>query len=126
MQHSQTHKLTRFSSYITFKCYYIRQILCKHSFLECFRVGTSKHLLFCPHFSMLHHFQFSLCPITVPPVGQFLSVGSLSWTGLHENNCQYVNTKHSEPLWTHSGIYKFVIAVLSTSKIHLNTAVTCL
>lgn len=78
------------------------------SCLRCFRVAYNTYLIFHPHVSMLHQFQFSLSQVPfvsheVPPAGQFVSVGSLSLgLAFHENNCQYANMKHSEPLWTHS------------------------
>lgn len=58
----------------------------------------------CTSFNSLSQVPFTVSH-EVPPAGQFLSVGSLSLSfGLvfHENNCQYVNRKHSEALWTHS------------------------
>lgn len=55
----------------------------------------------CTSFSSLSQVPF--VSHEVPPAGQFVSVGSLSLgLAFHENNCQYANMKHSEPLWTHS------------------------
>lgn len=70
------------------------------SCLKSFRDFYDTHLIFHPHFSMQHQLQFSLTgPICSVPQGASSRAVSLRgvtlfWTGLHENNCQYVNLKH--------------------------------
>lgn len=56
------------------------------------RFDIPSTLLCCVRFNSLSQLPFTVSH-SVPPAGQFLSVGSLS-LGLHENNCQYVNMKH--------------------------------